>query len=394
MLDAVAAVAVPNGENGTAHPSNTLPVEGMKMSASRFLAAAMVVALVPHAATFAADPAPATPGTITLAPDLLEIFNDPYPTGTYSIVALDPATGELGVGVQSNTIAVGARTRWGKGGVAAIASQAGSNPLYGDMGVFLLERGWTPKAALDFMTRGDANANGRQVAIIDIKGNTASWTSATNSDWKGHICGPNFCAQGNTLWGPDVVKNMGTAFEAAKGSLADRILAGLDAAEAAGGDRRGSMSAGLLILQPKAVQGFGDRALDLRVDFSDAPVQDLRKIYDADRAGSVGNIAAMVTAKDFDGALAAIAKSLAMDPNRDAAYVQMATVYMTMGKMDDAVKAMAKAIELNPKQYFQVLRTDSLAPVHTLPAYRALGDYAKFAPLAPSMPQGITTAMQ
>ena len=275
------------------------------MSASRFLAAAVIAAFVPYAtATFAADPLPAARGTITLAPDLLEIFNDPYPSGTYSIVALDPATGELGVGVQSNTIAVGARTRWGKGGVAAIASQAGSNPLYGDMGVFLLERGWTPKEVLDFMTRGDANAAGRQVAIIDIKGNTASWTSPTNSDWKGHICGTNFCAQGNTLWGPDVVKNMGAAFEAAKGSLAERILAGLDAAEAAGGDRRGSMSAGLLILQPKAVQGFGDRVLDLRVDFSDTPVQDLRKIYDADRAGSVGNVAAMVTAKDFDGALA------------------------------------------------------------------------------------------
>lgn len=361
------------------------------MSATKLFAAAFAAALLPAAAALAADANAPKAGLnpVNGLPYEDTIFTDPYPEGTYSIVGLDPATGQMGVAVQSNTIAVGARTRWGKGGVAAIASQAGSNPLYGDMGVFLLERGWTPQEALDFMVRGDNGATGRQVAIIDSKGRTAAWTSPTITDWKGHKCGVNYCAQGNTLTGPDVVANMAEAFEKSTGTLAEKLLAGILAAETAGGDRRGSMSAGLLILQPKTVQGFGDRELDLRVDFSDTPVQDLLKIYNADRAGSVGNIAQMITAKDYEGALKLIAKALELDPSRDAAYVQMATVYLTQGKLDDAVKAAARAIELNAKQYFQMLRTDSLAELTKLPAYRSLGDFSKFAPLAPSAPQGL-----
>lgn len=243
------------------------------------------------------------------------------------------------------------------------------------------------------MTKGDNGATGRQVAIIDIQGNTAARTSPTISDWKGHLCGTNFCAQGNTLTGPDVVKDMAAAFEAATGTLAERLLAGVETAEKAGGDRRGSMSAGLLVLLPKAVQGFGDRELNLRVDFSDTTVQDLRHIYNADRAGSIGNIAALVTAKDYPGALALIDKSLELDPTRDAAYLQKATVYLAMGDTPAAITAIAKVIKLNPKQFNQILRNESFGAIHSLPAFLALGDFGQFAPLAPSAPQGLATAM-
>lgn len=197
---------------------------------------------------------------------------------TYSIIALDPSTGELGMAVQSRTIAVGSRTRGGRGGLAIFAHQAASNPMYSRLGIELLEQGMTPQQALDFTLRADNGGGSRQVAIIDIHGRTAAWTSPTISDWKGHRCGENYCAQGNTLAGPDVVEAMAHSFENSSGPLAVRLLDALDAAQAAGGDRRGMQSAALLILRPLALQGFSDVALDLRVDEHTQPLAELRRI--------------------------------------------------------------------------------------------------------------------
>lgn len=126
----------------------------------------------------------------------------PEEEGTFSIIGRDPATGELGVAVQSHTIAVGARVRGGKGGVAVFAHQAGSDPMYSDIGIKLIEQGMTPQQALDYMLKADDGGKQRQVAILDIQGRTANWTSPTISDWKGHKAGLNYSAQGNTLTGP------------------------------------------------------------------------------------------------------------------------------------------------------------------------------------------------
>ena len=132
----------------------------------------------------------------------------PGEEGTFSIIGRDPATGELGIAVQSKTIAVGARTRGGKGGLAVFAHQSSSNPMYSTLGVELLEAGMTPQQALDMMLRSDEGRANRQVAILDIQGRTAAFTSPTITDWKGHRCGTNYCAQGNTLVGPEVVDAM------------------------------------------------------------------------------------------------------------------------------------------------------------------------------------------
>src|SRR5688572_9539154 len=156
--------------------------------------------------------------------------------GTFSIIGRDPATGELGIAVHSKTIAVGARTRGGKGGVAVFAHQSASNPMYSTIGVELLEAGLTPQQALDMMLRSDEGRDNRQVAILDSRGRTAAFTSPTITDWKGHRCGANYCAQGNTLTGPQVVEAMALSFEASSGPLAERLLDALDAAQAQGGD--------------------------------------------------------------------------------------------------------------------------------------------------------------
>ena len=120
-----------------------------------------------------------------LAPPLqAQLIDNLDEEGTFSIIGRDPATGELGIAVHSKTVAVGSRVRGGKGGVAVFAHQAGSNPLYSTIGIELLEAGWTPQETLDFLIRGDEGRNGRQVAILDIQGRTAAWTSQTSSDWE------------------------------------------------------------------------------------------------------------------------------------------------------------------------------------------------------------------
>lgn len=312
------------------------------------------------------------------------------PSGTYSIVAFDPDTGDLGVAVQSNTIAVGARVRWGMAGVAAIASQASSQPMFGEIGVLLIQRGFSPEEARDMMVAMDGGANNRQFAIVDTQGRSAGWTGANNSGWAGHICAENFCVEANTMTGPEVVNDMAIAYmtTAAEGlPLAERLLAALEAAEAAGGDRRGTQSAGLMIFRPRAIAGYGDHALDLRVDESLNPVPELRRIYNANIAGSAAQgLPALIEAGDYDEALARINASLELDPTRDAAYLQMADVYLAMGDTEAAIEALAMSIELNPKAFNQILRDDDFEPIWEEPAFLALGDISLFHPLEPSVP--------
>ena len=199
--------------------------------------------------------------------------------GTFSIIARDAATGELGMAVQSKTLAVGSRTITIKGGVAVVAHQSASNPMYGAIGLELLAAGMSPQQALDQMLRGDEGRDSRQVAILDINGRSAAFTGTGASDWKGHHCGTNFCAQGNILVGAEVVHALATTFEASTGSLAERLLAAMDAGQRAGGDMRGTQSAALVIAKPLAgAAGFGDRPLDLRVDDSRAPLTELRRL--------------------------------------------------------------------------------------------------------------------
>ena len=203
---------------------------------------------------------------------------DPSLEGTFSIIARDSATGELGMAVQSRTIAVGSRTRGGKGGVAIFAHQAASSPMFSEVGIPLLEAGMTPQQALDFLLRADNGGASRQVAIIDIKGRTAVWTSPAISDWKGHKCGVNYCAQGNTLTGPEVVDAMAKSFESSTGRLAERLVNAIEAGQRAGGDRRGMQSAAVLILKPLSLAGFSDISLDLRVDEHVQPITELKRI--------------------------------------------------------------------------------------------------------------------
>jgi uncharacterized Ntn-hydrolase superfamily protein len=203
---------------------------------------------------------------------------------TFSIVAYDPDTQELGVAVQSKFIAVGSVVPWARAGAGAVATQAYANTTYGPKALELLAKGETPDGVLSTITEGDPRSAVRQVGIVSAKGASATFTGGKCNAWAGGVKGENFCCQGNILAGEDVVKNMAKSFQESKGDLADRLLSALQAGQDAGGDARGMQSAALLIVREGwGYGGFNDRYRDLRVDDHVEPIKELKRILDLHR---------------------------------------------------------------------------------------------------------------
>ena len=170
------------------------------------------------------------------------------PVSTYSIVALDPETGELGVAVQSHWFSVGALVPWARAGVGAVATQSLVEPGYGPLGLELMAAGKTASQALDALKVADAHPEIRQVAMVDAEGNVAAHTGDNCIPEAGHRTGENYSVQANLMANDTVPDAMARAFESAEGDLAARLLAALQAAEAAGGDIRGKQSAAILVV--------------------------------------------------------------------------------------------------------------------------------------------------
>lgn len=208
--------------------------------------------------------------------------NDP-PAATFSIVAFDPKTNELGVAVQSKIVAVGAVVPWAKAGVGAVATQAWANTSFGPRGLALLAEGKSPAEAVKLLTDSDRGAAVRQLGIINAKGEAATFTGDKCSAWAGGFTGKHFAVQGNILAGEEVVKAMGKAFEDAEdtgGDLGERMIAALLAGQEKGGDKRGKQSAALLIVRERG--GYGgknDRYRDIRVDDHKEPIKELLRVY-------------------------------------------------------------------------------------------------------------------
>jgi uncharacterized Ntn-hydrolase superfamily protein len=293
------------------------------------------------------------------------------------------------VAVQSKTPSVGARVRYGMAGVAAIASQASSNPMMGEIGLTLIQRGFSPEEARDMLVKMDNGAANRQFAIVDTNGRTAGWTGAATSGFAGHICQPNFCVEANTMTGPEVQNAMAIAYvktAAQKLPLVERLIAVLEAGEAAGGDRRGQQSAGVMIFAHRTIAGYGDHMYDIRVDDNPAPVKELRRIYNVTLARALPNtIGDDIAAGRFDKAFANVDKRLALDPKSDDALADRARIHLAMKNTAEAIATLRQAIALNPKLYEQVLRNDNFKALWGNADYQALGDHSRFHPLAPSV---------
>jgi uncharacterized Ntn-hydrolase superfamily protein len=199
---------------------------------------------------------------------------------TFSIVGFDRANGDLGVAVQSKFPNVGLAIPFARAGVGAVATQSFCNTGYGPRGLALLENGATPAQALDILVADDIHREVRQVGIVDAQGRTASFTGARCFDWAGQLPGIDCAAQGNTLTGAEVVAAMARTFENAKGSLAERLVAALQAGQASGGDRRGQQSAALKVVRAGGgYGGFDDRYVELSVVDHPRPIDELERLY-------------------------------------------------------------------------------------------------------------------
>ena len=299
---------------------------------------------------------------------------DPDYLATYSIIARDPDTGELGMGVQSKAFAAGNRAMHAKGGVAVIAHQASANPMYGAIGIDLIERGYSPREALDMMVASDEGRDRRQVAILDMQGRTAAWSGTGASDWKGHRCGQDYCAQGNILVGPEVVDAMAASIESSSGPLAERLMDALDAAQAAGGDARGKQSGAILVVAPRAGSGgFSDRVVDIRVDDHPRPLEELRRVLNLFRSGQMVRTAnASLAAGDLEEALAAATAARDRSPENDNAWVALAAVQARMERDADALESLRRAVELNPGRMRTLPRDRNFVSLHDSPEFLRL----------------------
>jgi len=205
---------------------------------------------------------------------------------TYSIVARDAETGELGVGVQSQAFNTGAAVPWARPGVGAIATQSFTDRRYGYRGLELLAAGRSPQDALDELRAPDRDAAYRQVAFLDAAGATAQWTGESCVPCAGNVAGENWAAQGNML-AAEAWHAMGAAFEATSGSLAQRLMAALEAAEAEGGDWRGRGGAAIVVVPAEGEPW--ERVIDLRVEEGDGSLVELRRLLQRAEAYRAAN---------------------------------------------------------------------------------------------------------
>jgi uncharacterized Ntn-hydrolase superfamily protein len=199
---------------------------------------------------------------------------------TYSIAACDLEAGQWGVATQSKFLAVGSVVPWAEPQVGAIATQAYANPRYGPDGLSLLREGLSAEDVVERLTSADEGRDHRQLGVVDGEGRGASFTGAECMEWAGGRTGPCYAAQGNILVSAETVDAIAETFESSSGPLPERLLACLDAAQAAGGDRRGQQSAALLVVEQDGGYGkLSDTVVELRVEDHERPLEELRRLY-------------------------------------------------------------------------------------------------------------------
>ena len=203
------------------------------------------------------------------------------PVSTYSLVACDLERGQWGVATQSKFLAVGSIVPWAEPQAGAVATQSYANPRYGPEGLALLRQGLGAEEVVRRLTEADDGHDERQVGVVDAQGNGATFTGSACHEWAGGRTGAGYAAQGNLLVSGATVDALAASFESSAGPLAVRLLDALAAAQAAGGDKRGQQSAALIVVQRDGgYAGLSDILVDLRVDDHEAPIDELRRLYD------------------------------------------------------------------------------------------------------------------
>jgi uncharacterized Ntn-hydrolase superfamily protein len=269
---------------------------------------------------------------------------------TYSIVARDESTGQLGVGVQTCFLAVGSIAPWARPGIGAVSTQAFAELAYGPRCLDALGAGKAAGEALAEAQAADPMADIRQVGVVGADGSTAAVTGERCVDHAGHVVGEGFTAQANMVSTPDVWGAMASAFEGSTGPLARRLLVALHAGEAAGGDARGRMSAALLVVDGNpAEQPGGGTVVDLRVDRSPDPLGELASLLDvADAFGDFDRALDQLSGGDPGASLATIEGALATLPGEENFRLIRASALLASGKADEGLAELRALVAERP----------------------------------------------
>ena len=298
---------------------------------------------------------------------------------TFSIVAIDPVTGDLGIAVASRYFAVGAVVPWAEAGVGAIATQAGVNVGYGPRGLELLRQGLTAQQVLDRLLAEDAfpRKDARQVAIVDAKGNVAVFTGEAANAWRGHVTGKTWSAQGNILVGEHVVEAMGRAFDNTNDELAEKLYAALKAGDEAGGDSRGRQSASILVMRKGGGRNTNnDRYVFVNVDDHPDPMRELRRLMDLQMSINHNSAFSRALAENrFAEALTSADKLARYQALDAAAHIRLGFTAYLAGPQDRALAAFSRAKQLTLPQQFKSMWDEQLKRV---PAFGKVAEDKSF----------------
>jgi len=319
---------------------------------------------------------------------------------TFSIVAYDPVTKELGIAVQSRAFSVGGGVPWAHAGVGAIATQSATNESFGPRGLALMKSGHTAEQTLSILIEADDGRENRQVGIVDALGRAATFTGSECGSWAGDSTEAGLSVQGNLLAGPDVVNNMVAAFHNTEGELAEKLMAALHAAQAAGGDKRGQQSAAILVVRDSdEFPEYRTRYIDLRVEDHETPIDELERVFRIHQAGdllrahvryaaqydAVGEADAAKLERDRIGAtlrftlaqddatagtlnelawfcatgnmylvesLEAAERAVKLEPENAGILDTLAEVHFRMGNLEEAIKVIDLALAIEPQDNY------------------------------------------
>jgi len=273
------------------------------------------------------------------------------PVHTYSIVARDPGTGELGVAVQSHWFSVGSSVPWAESGVGAVATQSFIDPSYGALGLDLMRTGKSAEQVLAGLVEADATPQVRQVGMVDAAGGTAVFTGALAIQHACDLRGDGFTVQANLMHHSTVCDAMYSAFTSTEGDLAARLVAALVAAEAEGGDIRGRQSAALLVVAARpSGRPWEDRIFDLRVEDSVDPLGEIQRLLEVARAYRHMNAGdGYVTEGDIDSAVEEYRKAEALLPGESEPLFWHAVTLASVGRIDESLPLFAESFALRPE---------------------------------------------
>lgn len=272
------------------------------------------------------------------------------PVHTYSIVARDSASGQLGVAVQSHWFSVGSVVSWAEPGVGAVATQSFVEVSYGPLGLDLMRAGKTAEQALTALIAADPNPGVRQVAMVDAAGRVAVHTGEDAIVEACDQVGPSYSVQANLMLKPTVCTAMASAYETTEGDLAERLMAALEAAQAEGGDIRGKQSAALLVVSgDEGEPAWGGRIIDLRIEDHAEPVKELRRLLQLARAYNHMNEGdEHMASGDVERAVESYATAESLAPDSHEMVFWHAVTLASIGRVEESLPLFARAFEMWP----------------------------------------------